>query len=321
MTRLGHGEEPRAGVGDSPRSMNERLVRGGATLVAGLLLLVVIGGSVAQSPAGSPTGVLAVYQSWNTTEQSNFTVSLEVASSAGIQQVYFTFCQLSSPVCYLPVTMTAHGANWYVGSTNRMTSYHGMTPGVRAGYNISVVYASTTVTEPSVPNPFGNLTVVQSVTGEYMFQMTVVAQGYALSGVVQDSATGHPISGATVTLTPGNNTTIQTDTKGAYAYPSVPNGTYTLSVSDHGYHISNATVVIAGQSAVKDVAISTLSSSQNKGGFFNSVAGESTLVIVAAVVVLALVAALLVRRKRKGGPGGLTRSSPPPPDPPSRKSG
>src|SRR5579863_8734873 len=160
-------------------------------------------------PAANPA--VEIYQTGYITEQGNFTVSMQVTSTTGIHFVFFTFCQLSSPVCYTPVIMTLHGSNTYSGTTNRMSSYLGMVEGVHAGYNITIQYSDgSNVTEPNLPNTFTNLTLAQEVGGEYMFEMTVSPQLYGFSGVVDDSTTGAAVAGAAVSLSPGNNTSTTT---------------------------------------------------------------------------------------------------------------
>ena len=282
-----------------------------AALALGLVLVVVLMGVApvsAQAPRTSPPPFFeAVYQSANTTEQENFTVSLEVSSTANISLVFFTFCQLSSPVCYTPVVMNSIGGNWYSGTTNRMSSYNGMTVGVHAGYNISVSFDNeTTLTAPTVPNLFTNLTIAQSVTGEYMFEMTVAPTFYHLSGLVADAVTSVGISGATVTLIPGNGTTTTTNATGAYSFPEVVNGTYTLSVSAPGYETTNETVTIANADATQNVPLYKGTGSappQGSGaankGLFGSLSPWWTVPIVGVIIVLA--AFLLWSRRRDAG--------------------
>ncbi|MCI4327139.1 MAG: carboxypeptidase-like regulatory domain-containing protein [Thermoplasmata archaeon] len=250
---------------------------------------------------------LDIYQSTNVPETGNFTVSLEVASTANVHFVYFTFCQLSSPLCYLPVAMSAQGSNWYVGTTNPMTSYNGMTPGVRAGYNITVEYSNgTNVTEPTVPNPFANLTIAQSVTGEYMFQMTVNGPTYQLSGVVTNSATGSGMSGATVLVTPGNLTATTTGATGAYSISGLANGTYTISVADPGFQTTQGTVTIAGSDAVKNLVLSTSTSGTGGADTWRipGVGSVNPLVVLVPIGLVVVVGAVLVltRKSRNGGP-------------------
>ncbi|MCI4331015.1 MAG: carboxypeptidase-like regulatory domain-containing protein [Thermoplasmata archaeon] len=276
-----------------------------AIAVALCLIVGFPGGTAGQARVAAVPHVLAIYQSNYTTEHDNFTVSLEVTNAADISYVYFTFCQLSSPLCYLPVFMTAHGTNWFVGTTHSMSSYHGMTVGVRAGYNITIEYANnSTLNEPAVPNPFSNLTIAQSVTGEYMFQMTVRNQLFALSGVVTDQATGAPLPGAMVTASPGNNSTATTGANGAYTIPGLLNGTYKLSVSDHGYRAANQTVVIAGQDLVENIPIANATPSASHTGTnsgaspFGKLSGSSPFLIGGVLVVIVALVALVVWRKR-----------------------
>lgn len=269
-------------------------------------------------PQGSTSNVEAIYQSNYTTEQSTFTVSLKVASTANISFVYFTFCQLSSPLCYLPVSMKLQGTNWYVGTTNPMTTYNGMTVGVRAGYNITIDYnGSANVTEPAEPNRFTNLSIAQSVTGEYMFQMTVMNQLYQLSGVVTDQATGQAVGGAVVSISPGNDSPVTTSSTGAYTFPGLANGTYTVSVAAHGFPNAQLSVPINGGSVVKDFALgnTTVPSNPGQGGshpsanFFTSTTGIA-VVAGAILVLVVLVAVLLPRRRRRASAPAETVRTP-----------
>ena len=291
------------------------------------LLLTGLAATPAAHASRSASGlVLQIYQSPYTTEQDSFTVSLQVANTTGIQFVYFTFCQLSSPLCYLPVAMKLQNTNWYVGTTEPMYNYSGMTVGVKAGYNITIVYAdNSNVTEPAIPNTFSNLSISTSVTGEFMFQMTVSPQLFGLSGVVKDSASGAPVAGATVNLTPGNFTPVTTDSTGGYAFAGLLNGTYSVSVSRAGFHSSSSTVTIAGSSAVKDVALSNASRSTggSDGGFPGGLLSGFTPILI-AVAALAVVAGLVLLWRRKRGPasagpeGAAGRpASPSGPEPPA----
>ncbi|MCI4351237.1 MAG: carboxypeptidase-like regulatory domain-containing protein [Thermoplasmata archaeon] len=296
--------------------------------VVGLLALGLTGWAAAETPRGSPSVVLAIYQTSHITVHDNFTVSLRVGDTSGITFMYFTFCQLTSSKCYSPVIMSPQGSNWYVGTTKPMTSYSGMIDGVRAGYNITIVYSDNhNVTEPTVPNPFANLTIATSVTGEFMFQMTVSPLVFGLHGIVADSTTGRALVGAHVALTPGTNTTT-TDAAGSYSFAGLVNGTYTLSVSFHGYRSTNATVAISGHDATQNVAVANSTvpihpgGSKSPWGAWGSplpYLGVSPLVLLPVLVGILAVGAFAVFRARKGAsvrPGSDSsspRESAPPP--------
>ncbi|MGI0132412.1 MAG: carboxypeptidase regulatory-like domain-containing protein, partial [Thermoplasmata archaeon] len=199
---------------------------------AAVLAVLVIPGGVALAhsprPAASAAQVLMIYQSpQNITEHDALTVSMHLASSSSVQQVYFTFCQLTSALCYLPVPMDAIGSNWYRGTTGPMSGYHGMDPGVVGGYNITIVYSdNSTSAAPILPNPFSNLTVVQSVTGENMYRMAVMSLVYDVSGHVVERASGAPVVGADVTLSAGNVSSTTTNSLGVYTFTNVTAGNY-----------------------------------------------------------------------------------------------
>lgn len=312
----------------APRDGGPRRARA-ATLVAALSLLIPLVGLAAgqAAPHAYSVQVVAIEQSRNLTAQSTMTISMQVASAANIQFVFFTFCQLTSPVCYTPVVMAPHASNWYVGTTNPMTNYSGMRPGVQAGYNITIEFTdNSTFTEPRLPNAFSNLTVVSSVSGEYMFEVTVRPQVFTLGGVVTDSVTGAGITGATVSLAPGGNSTVTSGT-GAYAFDNLFNGTYTLSVTVSGYNSSAATVVVAGQSQVKDFALTNPNdhakppSSTGRSGLAALFSGPTLYAIVGGAVAAGALVALWATRSRNSGPrnGGSTAADPA--EPPAKGSG
>lgn len=288
---------PRPGFGGS---------RAPSLALAGVLVLLTAGGSLATVPHGSAPLVTAISQSGYTNESGRFTVTVQVASASGIQGVYFSFCQLSSPVCYNPVTMALQGTNTYVGTTNVISNYHTLKVGALAGYNITIALTNnTTVHYPSFPNAFSTLTIGTEVGGEYMFEMTVSNFTYGLHGSVTDASTHSGLAGADVTLTPGNGTAVVTTSAGDYSFGGLANGTYTVSVSVHGYPTATDTVTIAGGNGVKDIALSNgtapppqKSSASNGLGFL----GTTTGLVVLAVAIAAIAgAALLLYSRRRGG--------------------
>jgi len=280
-------------------------VAGVAAVGSLLLLLGLAGGVAAHSPRPAWTGAVSIYQTPYVTEQSNFTVHLKVVNASTISFVFFTFCQLTAPQCYRPVAMLPQGNNWYVGTTLPMTSYHGMTVGASAGYNISIEYKNNTnVTEPSLPNKFTNLTVAYAVSGYNCFEMTVRDHLYGLSGIVSNSTSGKAIVGASVALTPGNTTPVLTNASGAYSFSGVANGTYSLKVSAAGYPSTSESITIVGQSAVQNVGLTNATTPpkhSGSGGSSGPMWGIWPWVIVPAVVVVALAAVFLLRR-RGGNP-------------------
>lgn len=278
-----------------------------ATAVALVVLLQAAGLSTASSRAGATT-VVSITQSNHVTDQGVFTVSIEVADASQVSFAYFTFCQLTSPICYLPIAMSASGgSNWLSGTTKTMPNYPGMTEGVVAGYNITVQFKdNTNLTEPTLPSTFTGLTVVTSVSGEYMYRMAVQDPVYGITGTVTDSATGAAVAGATVEVTPGNNTTT-TNAAGTYSFSGLLNGTYQISVSGTGYQPSQSTVTVAGQNSSKNVAI-TNDTGPSTGT--NPPPGSSSGVSMAfleyvgvGVVSLVVVVALVLLYRRRGNAG------------------
>jgi len=69
---------------------------------------------------------------------------------------------------------------------------------------------------------------------------------------------GLPVSGATVSLSPGGLTTT-TNGSGVYSFPNVVAGTYTLSVSAPLYQTSSQTVTVAaGQTLTVNIRLRNL---------------------------------------------------------------
>ena len=228
-----------------------------------------VGNSVASTGTSSSTGVLAIAQTHRVTAQGTFTVSVQVANPASVHYAFFTFCQLSSPVCYTPVEMNLTNSNWFVGTTRPMTSYPGMRVGVSAGFNITLEYPNNlNVTEPALPNAFANLTVANSVSGEFFFEMTVNDQVYALGGIVHDAATGARLSDASVTLelAPGDNNTTTTSSTGSFSFAGVPNGTYQMAVSAPGYASGSQMVRVDGNNVLTDVPLTHAAKASPPGG-------------------------------------------------------
>ena len=303
-----------------PDRVSQRWARWASlSLVAVLLVGGLSGAAAAPRPHVTAARVLAITQSPMTVgETDTVTVSLQVNDTSNIQQIYFTFCQLTSSRCYLPVVMTPQASNWFVGTTEPMTAYPGMNPGVSAGYNITLLYTdNSTSFEPSVPNAFSNLTLATTVTGEYVFKVTVATPTYGLSGRVYDSASGSGVAGATVSLSPGNATAVTTDATGAYAFAPMPNGSYTIWVNRSGYLNSSLSVLITNASVVKDVGLTASAvpkahtEPQSPFGFLSTPVGM--LAIVALLVVVAVVVIALARRgrSRRGGPASPPSGSPP----------
>jgi hypothetical protein len=222
--------------------------------------------------------------------------------------------------------MNLTNSNWFVGTTKPMTSYPGMRVGVSAGFNITIEYPNNlNVTEPALPNTFANLTVANSVSGEFFFQMTVNDQVYALGGIVHDAATGARLAAASVTLelAPGDNNTTTTTSTGSFSFAGVPNGTYQMAISAPGYSSGVQTVRVAGQNVLTDVPMTHASGGSkawwSAGG---AVGGVPLLFVGVAVLVAALAAVILIRRRRTepasktGSPGDSADSPPARPDGP-----
>ncbi len=78
-----------------------------------------------------------------------------------------------------------------------------------------------------------------------------------LSGRVIDAATQNPLISSTVSITPGNRSTL-TDATGHYTFPNLPAGEYTVQVSYLGYASGSRTVTVP-TSASQDIPLTRTS--------------------------------------------------------------
>jgi hypothetical protein len=296
-------------------------------ITVAMLLGGFVGAASATGPRGAVSPVLAINQGPAViTRQSALTVSLELASTANVVQVYFTFCQLTNSLCYTPQPMSENGTTgWYSGQTGIMMSYHNpnnslVTVGETLGYNITIQYANNTnLTEPTDPNPFGNLKTALSITNVLEFEVVVSNQVYTVSGRVTNATTGSPVAGATVSLLNANQSSTLTNSAGMYTFKNVPNGSYTVSVTGTGYRTSNESVSVSGQNQTRDVTLSSNAAPPPPPTQTTSnplLGTEGIGLAVVAVLVVVAVVALLMSRKRRGGATppaeGPTRSTEPP---------
>ena len=75
---------------------------------------------------------------------------------------------------------------------------------------------------------------ILSLTIALLTACSLFAQGGTLSGRVRDAITNAPIASATITLSPGNNSTVS-DSLGIYRFTGLNAGAYTITVSVVGY--------------------------------------------------------------------------------------
>ena len=82
-------------------------------------------------------------------------------------------------------------------------------------------------------------------------------------GVVSDVENGEPVRGATVTLSPGNQTTI-TGYDGRFEFSDLMAGQYNLQVSANGYNMNSRRItVVAGRNASGDMPLSPIEELMN----------------------------------------------------------
>ena len=79
-----------------------------------------------------------------------------------------------------------------------------------------------------------------------------------ITGTVVANLTGFPISGATVTLSPGGLTTT-TNGNGVFTFPNLTPGSYTLAISATLYQTNTQTVTVAaGQTWSATIRLRTI---------------------------------------------------------------
>ncbi len=90
--------------------------------------------------------------------------------------------------------------------------------------------------------------------GEVTWTIIVTPAKGNITGTVRDSATGQPISGATVSISGGASTT--TNSSGVYTLNDIDAGTYTLNASASLYNPASASVTVdAGATTTKDLSL------------------------------------------------------------------
>lgn len=150
------------------------------------------------------------------------------------------------------------------------------TSGMDGTYRVTMPDGSYDVTASA----FGYVSDTESVTvssktpTQLDFALTAAAS-FALSGTVTNSATGLPIQGATVRVQSTPLPPATTDVGGAYAFPMVPAGTYSVQATAPGFLPSMQSVVI-DQDVVVDFALDSAAACDHVAGNLVSNCGFET---------------------------------------------
>ena len=124
----------------------------------------------------------------------------------------------------------------------------GFTTGVGGIFNISGIPAGTYTISAVGANYNQGTTNVSVISGQpstvtfSLTPVTVTSTG-SISGMVTDSATNSPISGATVSIV-GTSLSASTDSTGGYAILQVPVGTHNLAITSSGYTGGSGSVTV-----------------------------------------------------------------------------
>jgi hypothetical protein len=117
--------------------------------------------------------------------------------------------------------------------------------------------------------------------GRGMWELSVASTPAVIRGTVTDAATNEPVVGATVTA--GSNTTT-TNEAGVYEFPSIPAGSYSMTVTALGYNAAAASGVAATNGSVTTknfalggTALSACPSDTNQSDFLTGLASNLDL--------------------------------------------
>jgi uncharacterized lipoprotein YddW (UPF0748 family) len=161
---------------------------------------------------------------------------------------------------------SAIGMGWYLNTVSNTITQIGLareasTGGLKAvgvlGYSYAVpnsngVSQSSTWSQ-LVSGPFPTTVSVPSMPWK-----TSTAQGH-LMGLLEDSATGIPLDGATVMISGPAARTLKADATGFFGAANLPVGTYTLAINIPGYRPITKTVTVTGaQVAQPDFVVERL---------------------------------------------------------------
>lgn len=129
-----------------------------------------------------------------------------------------------------------------------------------------------------LPQSFTGIQIEEGVTTNLAFNLPL-APAHLVSGVVSDTA-GAPLANATVSIVGTPLPKVQTDANGFFTYPSVPEGSYTLTVNGGGcYSDASVDLVVDGD---EDVPV-TVSQKSDSYGYvcsnadFNYIAGTTQI--------------------------------------------
>jgi len=126
------------------------------------------------------------------------------------------------------------------------------------------------------------VTVAAGTTTHLDFELTLL--NGTISGVVTDSSTGNPISGATVTV---NSMSATTNSSGVYTISDIQAGTYTVTASAEGYESSVKTniTVVAGETTSVDFELTSAVSAQPLDILLYAGVAAVAIIIIAGITV------------------------------------
>jgi hypothetical protein len=174
-----------------------------------------------------------------TSQTANITnghaLGLSFSSAAGVYSISGTISGPGGPAA--SVTLTGPSSSTMTASSNGTFSFVGLANGT---YTVSVSNTGFTITPPSQTVPLNGANANLTFSS--------AAQTFSLTG----SITGPGASGATVTLSGTSTATTTSNAAGAFSFPAVTNGNYTVTVTETGFTYTppSQAVTINGTNAV-----------------------------------------------------------------------
>lgn len=140
--------------------------------------------------------------------------------------------------------------------------------GIQFPYYVSPAKENKALLWTGYSTPFDFTVTGKQGTSNSSVTFTLLCDGGKISGKVEDES-GTPLEGATVTLSE-RKTTVTTDYEGHYTFDYIPDGTYTLQCTLHGYpDVQSSHVVVSGRQAVeRNIRMTNLPAYRVEGSVF-----------------------------------------------------
>jgi hypothetical protein len=279
--------------------------------IAGATVSLWAGTSLAVSTSASTTGAFSL-----TVPTGTYTLQVQAAGFVEVQQTLVVDEDVSGVI----IALTGFG--YLVAGTFEDGLTHTTLAGVAiwstssllgesgpsGAYSLSLpngTYYLTAIAGDSTASTYAPITFEVQVGAADVLDRNVYLYPAAatLSGVVEDASDGTLLSGATVTIagtaSDGANLSMptSTDANGRFSVPAFV-GTYTVTVSDPGYHSATVTVVAGVSTPAITVELTSLTGTSST----NFMASWGYAVAGLALIGVAVVVVVLVARRKGAAP-------------------